>query len=159
MRSDENNIDTVISLLRKHYWTNIILLAALFLLTLFRVVSLFQTVNPVSVTIERYSIVISIIAIPAALKLFAYILKKIPVGTDNETVITKYKVASYTRLYIISAITLMNIVLYAYSFNMNFFWFTVVLFIIYVFCKPSYPELENVVNRVTEEEIKETDNE
>ncbi len=53
----------------------------------------------------------------------------------------------------------MNIVLYAYSFNMNFFWFTVVLFIIYVFCKPSYPELENVVNRVTEEEIKETDNE
>lgn len=159
MISIENKIDSAISILRKHYWSNIILLAAMFLLIIFRVVALFQTVSAVSVTLERYAIVVSIIAIPTALKLFAHILKKIPVETDSEIAIAKYKNASFTRLYIISTITLMNIVLYAYSYNMNFFWFTIVLFLIYVFCKPSYPELESVINRTTAEEKKDTYNE
>ena len=57
----------------------------------------------------------------------------------------------------------MNISLYAISGNMNFFWFTIVLFIIYVFCKPSYPELANLAEKgkesvQAESEIKNIEN-
>lgn len=45
----------------------------------------------------------------------------------------------------------MNILLYAVTGNMNFFWFTLILFIIYIFCRPSYPELAGLT-------VKESDN-
>ena len=41
----------------------------------------------------------------------------------------------------------MNIALYAISGNMNFFWFTIILFIIYYFCRPYYPELTGLTEK------------
>lgn len=138
--------EQVIKHLKLHYWGNIAFLAILFLIILFKVLPFFNEPQPLSVTIERYAIVVTIIAIPAALKLFSNLLKKVPENESFKTKTDKYRSASYLRLYTISAITLLNIILFGYSRNMNFMWFVVVLFIVFMFCRPSYPELDNLVN-------------
>ncbi len=35
--------------------------------------------------------------------------------------------------------------MYDYSGNLNFFWITTVLFILFIYCKPSFPELEKLL--------------
>lgn len=147
MRETKNIFDGTISSLRLQYWLSIAVLASCFLLIIFDLIPFPFEKNDISVTLERYAIVITIIAIPAALKLFAVMLKKVPSSPDTELVVKSYKKASSIRLLIINVATLMNISLYAISGNMNFFWFTIVLFIIYVFCKPSYPELANLAEK------------
>ncbi len=148
-------MEKAIKLLRGHFYGNIILLAAIFLLAIFNMIPLFMDGQAISVTAERYAIMITIIAIPASLKLFAHLLKKRPHPTDIWTATDKYKNTSFLRLYTLSTVTLMHIILFAISRNMNFFWFTVVLFIVFFFCKPSYPELENLTETTGEQEITE----
>jgi len=46
----------------------------------------------------------------------------------------------------------MNIVLFTFSRNPNFMWLTVVLFIIFLFCKPSYIEVMNLTEMPKEEQ-------
>jgi hypothetical protein len=147
MRETKNIFDGTISSLRLQYWLSIAVLASFFLLIIFDLIPFPFEKNDIGITLERYAIVITIIAIPAALKLFAEMLKKAPSSPDTELVVKTYKKASSIRLLIINVATLMNISLYAISGNMNFFWFTIVLFIIYVFCKPSYPELANLAEK------------
>jgi hypothetical protein len=123
---------------------------------MFKLIPFFAEKHIVNIIIERYIIVITIIAIPGILKLFAHLLSKVPQGVDIDLAINKYKKAFYTRLYTISSLSLLNIILYDYSGNMNFFWITTVLFLLFIYCKPSFPELEKLVRPV--EEIEE-DNE
>lgn len=163
MRVTKNIFDSTISSLKLQYWLSIAVLASFFLLIIFDLIPFPFEKNDISVTLERYAIVITIIAIPASLKLFAVMLKKVPSSPDTELVVKSYKKASSIRLLIINVATLMNISLYAISGNMNFFWFTIVLFIIYIFCKPSYPELANLAEKgkesvQAESEIKNIEN-
>lgn len=139
-----NITDKTINLLKRHYYIHIIVLAALFLLILFRITPLFTDKGTVSITAERYAVMITIIIIPVSLRFFANRLKKIPRPQEEEKASEKYKSASFLRLYPISAVTMAHILLFGISGNMNFFWFTVVLFIVFLFCKPSYPELESL---------------
>jgi hypothetical protein len=155
MSETENIFDRIIKELKREYWISIIVLAIYFLLILFDLIPYPFKGKEIGVTLERYAIVITIIAIPAALKLFAEMLKKVPPASSVDFVVKKYKSASNTRLYIIYAVTLMNILLYAISKNTNFFWFTIVLFIIYIFCKPSYPELANLADKGKVKEVHE----
>ena len=127
-----------------HFYVSIIVLAVLFLLVLLKKTGLESVQAPISVVLERYVIIITLIAIPAALKLFAHLIKKTPKGCDTLTAIRSYRKAWFLRLYIIHVVALGNMLLYALSGNSNFMWFTVVLFVVYLFCKPSLPELENM---------------
>ncbi len=146
MRS-ENKISETIRLLKRHYWGNILFLALFFLLIVLGVISLFGDEQQVSVTLERYAIMVPIIAIPLLLKHFAHRIKKVARPVEIATAIEIYKKASYLRLYTLSAITLGQIILFGYSQNMNFFWFTVVLFVVFLFCSPSYEELKAMVEK------------
>ena len=148
MKEKNSKIDSAIKLLKQHYNINIIFLAVLFIFAMFQLLPFFTEKQPASIVLERYIIVITIIVIPSVLKLFPILLKKIPAGADIGYVIGKYKKASYIRLYTLSALTIALIILYDYSGNMNFFWFTVVLFILFIYCKPSFPELERLINSV-----------
>lgn len=143
--------EKTIRLLRTHYFIHIAALALFFLLVLFRVLPVFSDEEAVSVVLERYAIMISIIAVPLALKLFAVKIKKIPAGIDLPTAAKKYKNAFFLRLYIVSTVTLLNILLFAFSRNTNFLWMTVVLFIVFVFCKPAFPELVDLANKPSAE--------
>lgn len=138
---EENKIDKAIRLLKAHYYVNIIFLASLFLLFLFRLLPFFHEKKTISVTLETFTLIISIVAVPGALKYFAIGMKKIHSPLEACAAIKKYKWLSFTRIYILSIAALTNIILYGYSGNMNFFWFTVVFFITFLFCRPSYPEL------------------
>jgi len=126
-------IDRTLRLLKRHYYGNIIFLAVLFLAALLRMLTISEAAVLVSVTVERYALMITLIAIPAALKLFADRLKKIPGPSETEAALLSYKKISYRRLYTISGVTLMNILLFTFSRNPNFMWLTVVLFIIFCF--------------------------
>ena len=145
-------IDHAIRLLKKHYYGNIIFLGGLFLVVLLRILPFFEAAVPIGVTVERYALMITIITIPAALKLFADRLKKIPRPSETEAALQKYKKMSYLRLYAISGVTLMNIVLFGFSRNPNFMWFTVVLFIIFLFCRPSHIEVMSLTGMPEEEQ-------
>ncbi|MDD4777089.1 MAG: hypothetical protein PHV53_02255 [Fermentimonas sp.] len=159
MSLNKNIFDRTISSLRLQYWLSIAVLASYFLLLIFDLLhNPFKGVE-VGVTLERYAIVITIIAIPAAFKLFAEMLKKVSPASDIKTVVKSYKKASNIRLLIINIVTFMNISLYAISGNMNFFWFTIVLFIIYIFCKPSYSELAGLADKDKLNEQADSDNE
>lgn len=150
MRS-ENKISATIGLLKRHYWGNILFLALFFLLVVWDVISLFGEVQQVGVTFERYAIMVPIIAIPLLLKYFANRIKKAPRPMEIAAAIEIYKKASYLRLYTLSTITLGHIILFGYSRNMNFIWFTVVLFVVFLFCSPSYEELYEMVEKDTNE--------
>lgn len=158
---DKEKMERLVSLLKRHYYGNIIVLALLFLLILFRVLPLLQESDLIGVTIERYAIMISIIAIPLALKFFAHRLKEITRPAETAIAVSRYKNASHLRLYAISGVTLMNILLYGFSRNSNFIWITVVLFIIFLYCRPSYAELASLTEapeerkEMEEEEVEE----
>lgn len=146
----DKKIDATVKLLKTHYWINIIVLATLFILAMFKLTPFFEEKQVVNIVVERYIIVITIMAIPGILKLFSVLLKKVPKEARPEIVFSKYKKAYYTRLYTIGLLTLINIFLYDYSGNLNFFWITAVLFILYIYCKPSFPELKKLL--ISEEE-------
>lgn len=148
-------MEKTIKLLRGHYYGNIILLAVIFLFSIFSMIPLFTDGQAISATLERYAIMITIIAIPASLKFFADRLKKSACPVDIPTASNKYKNISFIRLYTISTVALMNIFLFTISRNMNFFWFTVVLFIVFLFCKPSYAELEGLTKLPEEQGLTE----
>ncbi|HAR38894.1 MAG: hypothetical protein A2W86_02035 [Bacteroidetes bacterium GWD2_45_23] len=133
--------ERIILNLSRHLYGNMISLALLFLLVLLRIIPISENFLSVGVTMERYAIMITIIAIPLSLKLFADRLKKIPRPLKAIEATTKYKKLFYLRLYTLSAVTLMNIALLGLSRNSNFMWFTIVLFIIFLFCRPSLVEL------------------
>ncbi len=137
-------LQKTIKLLNTHYFASIFLLAALFVSVIFRIVPFFTEAHPLSVVAERYAVMAVIIAIPLSLKLFALRIKKPAFPLAIPAAAKKYKNASFLRLYVLVAITLANIFLFAFTRNMNFFWFTVVLFLVFLFCKPSYGELENL---------------
>lgn len=157
MNESKNIFDHTISYLKYQYWLSIVVLALYFILIFFDLIPYPFKGKEVSIILERYVIVITIIAIPVALKLFAEMLKKTPPSSSTNFVVGKYKKATDIRLAILNTVTLMNILLYAVSKNMNFFWFTIILFIIYIFCKPSYPELISLIK--TEKARKENNNE
>ena len=141
----DKKIDATVKLLRNHYRLNIIILIVLFLLAMFNLIPFFTEKQLVNIVLERYIIVVTIIAIPGILKLFATLLNKVPQESDVDIAISQYKKAFYIRLYTISTLSLINIFLYDYSGNMNFFWITTVLFLLFIYCKPSFPELEKLV--------------
>ncbi|MDD4799702.1 MAG: hypothetical protein WC126_04875 [Proteiniphilum sp.] len=148
--------------LYRHYYCSISILALLFLLILFHLLPLYRGCQSVGVTCERYAIMITLITIPAILKWFAHQLKKSPRPMVRRDAITRYSRAYYLRHYTISAGTLFHIVLFGLSRNLNFFWCSVLLFMIFFFCRPSLPELENLLEKpeATEEgerELQDTD--
>lgn len=127
---EENKIDKAIRLLKAHYYVNIIFLASLFFTFSVSSASLFfHEKKTISVTLETFTLIISIVAVPGALKYFAIGMKKIHSPLEACAAIKKYKWLSFTRIYILSIAALTNIILYGYSGNMNFFWFTVVFFL------------------------------
>jgi hypothetical protein len=103
--------------------------------------------------LQQYSILITLAAIPLALKTFANIIKR---RKDKEQLtqeaIIVYKKAFFLRLYFLDFVILANIILYAVSYNQNYFWLTVILFLTLLFCKPSYRELEELISQEKEDE-------
>ena len=144
--------EKTIRLLRRHYFINFIVLGILFLLTLFHVIRIVETPSSLAVIIDQCSILLTIIGIPLALKSFSNKINKKP-RTDNvKKGIKIYKKAFFQRLYLLSFVILWNILASTISDSKNYIWLIIILFIILLFCKPSFPELKDLI------EIKDKEN-
>lgn len=142
-------MERLIKRLGYHYYGSIIVLAVLLALVFTNNIS-FLVDESVGVIAERYSIGLTLIAIPVALKLFANMIKKDSGDRSEAYAIKTYTKAFLLRQTIINVMAIVNIVMYAMSHNMNFVWLTVVLLVSLVFCKPSYLELESITKSITE---------
>ena len=136
----------------------LIFFIALTLQLVFFVSFAFQWINisPNSTTIpialERYTLLITMLSIPGALKLYSMIMSKNKYPEDENFTTALYKKAYLTRFGILLFVATLNIVLYAISFNQNFMLLTLITFTAYIFSYPS----EGYLN-ITEETVDEKD--
>lgn len=137
--------------LRLHYYINIIIVCLLFILILFKILRLTSEPQPLSLALNQYSIIITLIIIPAALKYFSYQIKK-TAPTNIEQAIKIYKKAFYMRLYPISLVVIGNIALYALSNNTNYIWIALAVILFMFFCKPTMVELDNLIEKYKTDE-------
>lgn len=139
--------------LRFHYYGSYVLLGFLFLFIFLRSKRFSGTPQPLNMALQQYSILITLAAIPLALKTFANMIKRRSdkERSTQETIIV-YKKAFFLRLYLLDFVILGNIILYAVSYNQNYAWLTVILFLTLLFCKPSYRELEELIPQEKEDE-------
>ncbi len=118
----------------------------------------FQWINisPNSTTIpialERYTLLITMLSIPGALKLYSMIMSKNKHPEDTNFTTALYRKAYITRFGILFFVATLNIILYAISFNKNFMLLTLITFTAYIFSYPS----EGYLN-ITEETEDEKD--
>ena len=91
----------------------------------------------VPVTIERYALLLTLVSIPVALKLFFFIMKKNKNPEDESTTNNIYVKAFITRFGILFLVASVNILLFAFSLNQNFMLCTLVTFTAYLFTYPS----------------------
>lgn len=158
--SQRVKMETAIRHLYRHYFVSISLLGLLLLLLLFHLFPFWQDSQPVGITLERYLIMLTLIAIPTTLKWFATRLKKSARPLMWEDASRRYRQLYFIRLYILTAVTLTHILLFGITRNLNFFWLSLVLFILFLFCRPSIPEIESLLEEpeTEEDEVKKQKN-
>jgi len=140
----QDNSEKAIKTLQLHYYINIITVCLLFILILFKIVILSDNPQPLSLAMNQYSILITLLIIPTALKFFSYQIKKAS-PTNIEEAIKLYKSAFFMRLYPISLVIIGNILLYALSNNTNYIWIALAVILFMFFCRPSVVELDNLI--------------
>jgi hypothetical protein len=107
----------------------------------------------ISVGVETYALLITLIGIPGALKLFSVMMDKNKHPEDDDFTTALYKKAFIARFGILFLIATLNILLYAFSFKQNFMLLTLVTFTAYAFSYPS----TNFLKVNAEEELPEQD--
>lgn len=144
--TDEKKINDVVKQMNRHYFGSLALLIVLFALVLLKIVRFSEMPLSLPLAVNTYSIVIVLAAIPLVLKMFSNRLKKLTaLKLAEPDILFRYKTAYFIRLYIFVVITLAIIVLYGFSNDMNYFWLTVVLLAVFMFCKSSYGEVASLL--------------
>ena len=126
--------------------------AALFVAIAFRMIDILPEYDAISVVIERYSLLITLISIPGALKLFSMIMEKNEHPNDEITTKSLYIKAFLVRFGILFFISSINIILYALSLKQNFMLCTLITFTAYIFSYPSSNYLTESTVEVEKEE-------
>lgn len=91
----------------------------------------------VPIAMERYALLLTLVSIPAALKLFFIIMKKNKHPEDESTTNNIYVKAFIARFGILFLVASINILLFAFSFMQNFLLCTLITFTAYLFTYPS----------------------
>lgn len=121
----------------------------------FKWINLMSDTATVSLTVERYTLLITLISIPGALKLFSIIMKGNKHSKREEETTMLYIKAYTVRFSILILVATMNIFLFALTFNQNFLLLTLTTFTAYIFTYPSDNHLK-VTEEEEEEEINNT---
>ncbi len=91
----------------------------------------------VSLTLERYTLLLTLISIPGALKIFSIIMKTNKHRESKKEATSQYLKAFAARFTILFLVSAMNIFLFALTFNQNFLLLTLATFTAYIFTYPS----------------------
>ena len=147
------NSTSVIPNLKRLFYIALVIQIALFVSFAFKWIDISHASTGISIVLERYALLITLLGIPGALKLFSVIMSKSKNSHDNNFITALYKKAFITRFGILFLVASLNIVLYALSFNKNFMLLTLITFTAYIFSYPSDSYLN--ISEEDEESIKE----
>lgn len=128
---------TLITSLKRLFFIVFAIQIVFFISFAFKWINLIRYAIEISDTLERYVILITLISIPGALKLFSMIVKKNNQSEDKQLMTSTYKKAFVTRFSILFLVATINIVLFGLTFKQNFMLCTLVTFTAYLFCYPS----------------------
>lgn len=147
------NATSVITNLKRLFFLVLAIQVAFFVSFAFKWIDISSFAAGIPIVVERYALLITLIGIPGALKLFSLIMNKNEDSDDTNSLTATYKKAFIARFGILSLVASLNIILYAFSFNQNFMLLTLITFTAYIFSYPS----NSYLNRT--EEVKENEQE
>ena len=131
------NATSVITSLKRLFFLVLAIQLAFFVSFAFKWIDISSFASGIPIVVERYALLITLLGIPGALKLFSLIMDKSIGSDDTESLTETYKKAFIARFGILSLVASLNIILYAFSFNQNFMLLTLITFTAYIFSYPS----------------------
>lgn len=149
--SDENTIKR----LKIHYFVHVSVAILLFVLVYFRVFAFAELSSSISLYVQQYAIILTLIALPAALKIYSNKIKKIQ-KTDRNIAIQSFRRIYFTRLYLVGFAVFINVLLYGMTRIQNFAWLAVISMAVYAFCLPSCDDLFQLTRPTSKEEADKT---
>lgn len=149
--SDENTIKR----LKIHYFVHVSVAILLFVLVYFRVFAFAELSSNISLYVQQYAIILTLIALPAALKIYSNKIKKIQ-KTDRNIAIQSFRRIYFTRLYLVGFAVFINVLLYGMTRIQNFAWLAVISMAVYAFCLPSRDDLFQLTRPTSKEEADKT---
>lgn len=153
------NSKPIITNLKRLFYIAFGVEAILFVSFAFKWITLVPQATTIPYGVETWSLLITLVGIPGALKLFSVIMNKNKHPKDSDSTTAQYKKAFITRFGILFLVASLNIVLYALSFNQNFMLLTLVTFIAYIFSYPTENDIDVVAEEEKEEQLSEDDKE
>ncbi len=143
--------NSVIPSLKRLFYIAIGIQIALFVSFAFKWINILPSQTAIPIALERYTVLITLIGIPGALKLFSVMMKKNN-NTEDENISTDiYKKAFLARFGLLFLVASLNIILYAVTLNQNFMLLALITFVAYIFSYPSKSYL-NVIEEDEEQE-------
>ena len=110
---------------------------AFFISFAFQWITVLSNVADISVVGERYALLMTLISIPGALKLFSIIMEKNKKPNNEVATTSLYVKAFLARFGILFLVASINIILYGISLSQNYMLCTLITFTAYVFTYPS----------------------
>ncbi|HTN68850.1 MAG TPA: hypothetical protein VLZ33_05245 [Dysgonamonadaceae bacterium] len=130
-------VKSVVPFLKRLFYISIGAQFVFFISVAFKWIEIMPDSTDISITLERYALLVTLISIPGALKLFSVIMKKNKQPEDEKTTNAIYIKAYITRFGILFLVASINILLFAISFKQNFLLCSLVTFTTYLFCYPT----------------------
>ena len=108
-----------INSLKNHFYIHVSVVIVLFLLIVFNVIPLPDYSQSIGLTVQTYSIMLTLIALPGALKLYSVNVKK-KQTEDKDKTVKYYRKIFFQRLYIVSFALLLNMILFGFTRVQNY---------------------------------------
>lgn len=119
------------------YYTAIGIQIIAFLSIAFKWINVMSDTVNIPLSVQRYALLLTLISIPGALKLFFIIMKKNNRPEDEKATYSFYVRAFTVRFSILFLVASINIILFAFSLSQNFLLCTLITFTAYLFTSPS----------------------
>ena len=143
---------SVIRSLKTLFLTTVGIQIAVFISFAYKLIVIMPEAGAIPVVLDRYALLITLISIPGALKLFSVMMKNNKHPEDISFTSTLYIKAFVVRFGILFIVSSFNIVLFAISYKQNFMLCTLLTFTAYLFAYPTANFMK--VKGTKEEEIK-----
>ncbi len=133
---------TMISL-KKHFYIHVSVMILLFLLIFFDIIQLPDFSSSIGLTVQTYTIMLTLIALPGALKLYSVNVKK-KQTEDKDKTVKYFRKVFFQRLYIVAFSAVLNMLLFGFTRVQNYAWLALISFLVYAFCMPREDDLHNL---------------
>lgn len=145
--------DITIKRLKKHFYIHVSVVILLFLLIFFNVIPFPDYSESIGLTTQTYTIMLTLVALPASLKLYSVNIKKKQTD-DKEKTVHFFREIYFQRLYMVAFAVSINMLLFGFTRVQNYAWLALISLIIYAFCMPQEADLHSLFSESTETDDK-----